>query len=96
MMKFQESPGGENVISHLLPPALTMRSDSVSFAVMYTPGCWRLDGTTCARDFVLCVPAEHQAAADTETVTECRMLLWHCTSDNETYQIYFMLTFVYL
>lgn len=80
MMKFQESPGGENVISHLLPPALTMRSDSISFAVTCTSVCWWLDGTTCARDSVLCVPAENQPAGH-RNGHWIRVLCWHFLQD---------------
>lgn len=83
--KFQESPGGENVISHLLPPALTMRSDSVSFTVTCSSGCWWLDSTRCmtrALDSLLCLPAEGQAAADAGMVTVGGMLCWQFSQDN--------------
>jgi len=80
IMKFQESPGGENVISHLLPPDLTMRSDGISFTVTCSSCCWWLDimlCMTCVLDSLLCVPAEGQAAADTDTVTVLSVLCWH-------------------
>lgn len=72
IMKFQESPGGEDVISHLLPSALTMRSGGVSCTSRCSSGCWWLDGVLLVAwglESLLCIPAEDQAAADSGSAT---------------------------
>lgn len=70
--KLQESPGGGDVISHLLPTALTMRSGSISCTGRCSSGCWWLDGVLLMAwglESLLCVPGEGQAAADTGSAT---------------------------
>lgn len=69
--KFQESPGGRDVISYLLPSAVTMRSGSISCTARYSSAYWWLGRVLFfffSPDPEI-MPVEGQAAADTGSAT---------------------------